>query len=79
MTITSTWSRLAHQGMIIVPIGQTTSELFEISQVSGGTPYGASTIVGGDGSRQPEPRELAVACHQDQSAHMAKITAKLNA
>ncbi len=77
MTITSTWTTLAHHGMVIVPIGYTTPELFDISQVGGGTPYGASTIAGGDGSRQPDPRELTIARHQ--GAHVAKIAAKLNA
>lgn len=75
MTITSTWTTLAHHGMIIVPIGYTTPELFDISQVSGGTPYGASTLAGGDGSRQPDARELTIARHQ--GAHVAKIAAKL--
>ena len=77
MTITSTWTTLAHHGMIIVPIGYTTPELFDISQVSGGTPYGASTLAGGDGSRQPDVRELTIARHQ--GAHVAQIAAKLNA
>ncbi len=77
MTITSTWTTLAHHGMIIVPIGYTTPELFDISQVGGGTPYGASTIAGGDGSRQPDARELTIARHQ--GAHVAKIAAKLKA
>ena len=77
MTITSTWTTLAHHGMIIVPIGYTTPELFDVSQVGGGTPYGASTIAGGDGSRQPDARELAIARHQ--GAHVAQIAAKLNA
>ncbi|MBO1519066.1 NAD(P)H:quinone oxidoreductase [Oceanisphaera pacifica] len=76
MTITSTWTTLAHHGMVIVPIGYTTPELFDISQVSGGTPYGASTIAGGDGSRQPDARELTIARHQ--GAHVAQIAAKLN-
>jgi len=52
-TITSTWTTLAHHGMVIVPIGYGTKELFDISEVRGGTPYGATTIAGGDGSRQP--------------------------
>ena len=64
MTITSTWTTLAHHGMIIVPIGYSTPALFDISQVSGGTPYGATTIAGGDGSRQPDSRELDIARHQ---------------
>ena len=76
MTITSTWTTLAHHGMIIVPIGYTTPELFDISQVGGGTPYGASTLAGGDGSRQPDARELTIARHQ--GAHVAQIAAKLN-
>ncbi|HKM38340.1 MAG TPA: NAD(P)H:quinone oxidoreductase [Thiopseudomonas sp.] len=76
MTITSTWTTLAHHGMIIVPIGYTTPELFDISQVSGGTPYGASTYAGGDGLRQPDARELTIARHQ--GAHVAQIAAKLN-
>lgn len=75
MTITSTWTTLAHHGMVIVPIGYTTPELFDISQVGGGTPYGASTIAGGDGSRQPDERELSIARHQGE--HVAKIAAKL--
>ncbi len=75
MTITSTWTTLAHHGMVIVPIGYATPELFDISQVGGGTPYGASTIAGGDGSRQPDDRELAIARFQGE--HVAKIAAKL--
>jgi NAD(P)H dehydrogenase (quinone) len=39
--------------MVIVPIGYGAQELFDVSQVRGGTPYGATTIAGGDGSRQP--------------------------
>lgn len=77
MTITSTWTTLAHHGMIIVPIGYATPELFDISQVSGGTPYGASTIAGGDGSRQPDERELAIARFQGET--VAKIAARLQA
>lgn len=75
MTITSTWTTLAHHGMVIVPLGYTTPELFDISKVSGGTPYGATTIAGGDGSRQPDDRELAIARHQGE--HVTRIAAKL--
>jgi NAD(P)H dehydrogenase (quinone) len=46
-TITSTWTTLAHHGMVIVPIGYGAQELFDVSQVRGGTPYGATTIAGG--------------------------------
>lgn len=75
MTITSTWTTLAHHGMVIVPLGYTAPELFDISQVSGGTPYGATTIAGGDGSRQPDDRELSIARHQGE--HVTRIAAKL--
>ncbi|WP_346795415.1 NAD(P)H:quinone oxidoreductase [Halomonas sp. Bachu 37] len=75
MTITSTWTTLAHHGMVIVPIGYGLEEQFDISKVSGGTPYGAATIAGGDGSRQPDDRELKIASFQGE--HVAKIAAKL--
>ncbi|VEB07257.1 NAD(P)H:quinone oxidoreductase, type IV [Klebsiella pneumoniae] len=76
-TITSTWNeRLAHHGMIIVPIGYGAQELFDISQVRGGTPYGATTIAGGDGSRQPSEEELAIARYQGE--HVAKLAVKLH-
>lgn len=55
-TITSTSTTLAHHGMVIVPIGYAAQELFDVSQVRGGTPYGATTIAGGDGSRQPSQK-----------------------
>lgn len=75
MTITSTWTTLAHHGMILVPIGYTNPALFDVSQVGGGTPYGASTIAGGDGSRQPDERELDIARHQGE--YVAQIAANL--
>lgn len=72
MTITSTWTTLAHHGMIIVPIGYGTPEVADISQVGGGTPYGATTLAG-DGSRQPDERELAIARYQGKTvADIAK-------
>lgn len=76
MTITSTWTTLAHHGMVIVPLGYTTEEQFDISKVSGGTPYGATTLAGGDGSRQPDQRELAIARHQGK--HVASIASALS-
>ncbi|WP_333850186.1 NAD(P)H:quinone oxidoreductase [Leclercia sp.] len=76
-TITSTWTTLAHHGMVIVPIGYGTPELFDISQVRGGTPYGATTIAGGDGSRQPSEAELNIARYQGE--YVAGLAAKLKA
>ncbi|WP_312948952.1 NAD(P)H:quinone oxidoreductase [Superficieibacter sp.] len=75
-TITSTWTTLAHHGMVIVPIGYGAQELFDISQVRGGTPYGATTIAGGDGSRQPSEEELAIARYQGE--YVAGLAVKLN-
>ncbi|WP_447926487.1 MULTISPECIES: NAD(P)H:quinone oxidoreductase [unclassified Vreelandella] len=75
MTVTSTWSTLAHHGMIIVPIGYGIEEQFDISEVSGGNPYGAATLAGGDGSRQPSARELKLARFQGKL--VAETTAKL--
>lgn len=74
-TITSTWTTLAHHGMVIVPIGYGTKELFDISEVRGGTPYGATTIAGGDGSRQPSAEELTIARYQGE--YVAGLTVKL--
>ncbi|MGD8164407.1 NAD(P)H:quinone oxidoreductase [Pantoea alhagi] len=75
-TITSTWTTLAHHGMVLVPIGYGTKEMFDISQVRGGTPYGASTYAGGDGSRQPTAEELTIARFQGE--HVARLAVKIN-
>lgn len=75
MTITSTWTTLAHHGMLIVPIGYTHPALADLSQPGGGTPYGAATIAGGDGARQPDARELTLARHQGQ--HVANLALRL--
>jgi len=75
-TITTTWTTLAHHGMVIVPIGYGTKELFDISQVRGGTPYGATTLAGGDGSRQPSEDELNIARYQGE--YVAGLAVKLN-
>ncbi|WP_312241714.1 NAD(P)H:quinone oxidoreductase [Pantoea sp.] len=74
-TITSVWTTLAHHGMVIVPIGYGTKELFDISQVRGGTPYGATTLAGGDGSRQPTQKELNIARYQGE--YVAGLAVKL--
>lgn len=67
---------LAHHGMVIVPIGYAAQELFDVSQVRGGTPYGATTIAGGDGSRQPSREELSIARYQGE--YVAGLAVKLN-
>ncbi|MGN2406668.1 NAD(P)H:quinone oxidoreductase [Pseudomonas syringae] len=75
MTITSTWTTLAHHGMIIVTPGYSNPRSSDISKVSGNTPYGAATITGADGSRQPDERELELARHQGE--FVAKIAIKM--
>ena len=77
-TITSFHSTLLHHGMVIVGLPYSVgTELFDISEVRGGSPYGASTLAGGDGSRQPTEKELGLA--RKQGAHVAAIAAKLAA
>ena len=74
-TISSTWTTLAHHGMVIVPLGYTHEGVADISEVGGGTPYGASTIAGADGSRQPSEKELAIAHYQGEQ--VANLAAKV--
>jgi len=59
----------------IVPIGYTNPSQFDLSVVKGGTPYGATTIAGADGSRQPLDTELALARYQGKL--VAQIATKL--
>jgi NAD(P)H:quinone oxidoreductase type IV len=74
-TITSFHSTLLHQGMIIVGVPYSEQRLVNMSEITGGTPYGASTLAGGDGSRQPSENELAIA--RFQGRHVARIARKL--
>ncbi|HYI92050.1 MAG TPA: NAD(P)H:quinone oxidoreductase [Bryobacteraceae bacterium] len=74
-TLTSFHTTLLHHGMIIVGVPYTCPGLTFMGEISGGTPYGATTMAGGDGSRQPTKNELEVALFQGK--HVAEITAKL--
>ncbi|MBR9857842.1 MAG: NAD(P)H:quinone oxidoreductase [Gammaproteobacteria bacterium] len=74
-TITSTWNTLAHHGMMIVGLPYSCPELTELEQLHGGSPYGAATIAGSDGSRQPTQQELAMARFQGE--HVARMVARL--
>ena len=76
-TILSTHTVLLHHGMVIVGLPYTFQGQSKIDEVTGGSPYGASTIAGGDGSRQPSENELAGA--RFQGRHVAGIAAKLAA
>ncbi|MDC8755626.1 NAD(P)H:quinone oxidoreductase [Erythrobacter sp. sf7] len=76
-TITSFHTTLLHHGMVIVGLPYTFEGNSEMGEISGGTPYGASTLAGADGSRMPSDNELAGA--RFQGAHVAQIAAKLAA
>jgi NAD(P)H dehydrogenase (quinone) len=76
-TITSFHSTLLHHGMVIVGVPYAEQRLLNMEEISGGTPYGASTITKGDGSRQPSANELAIA--RFQGRHTAQIAARLAA
>jgi NAD(P)H dehydrogenase (quinone) len=74
-TLTSFHTTLLHHGMVIVGVPYSAKELSVLDEISGGTPYGATTIAGPDGKRQPTANELAVA--QFQGRHVALIAQKL--
>jgi NAD(P)H dehydrogenase (quinone) len=74
-TITSFHSTLLHHGMVIVGVPYTEPRLMNMEEITGGTPYGASTLAGLDGSRQPSENELAIA--RTQGRHVARIARQL--
>jgi NAD(P)H:quinone oxidoreductase type IV len=76
-TITSFHSTLLHHGMVIVGTPYSEKRLITMTEITGGTPYGASTITGADGSRQPSENELAIA--RFQGRHVTEIAKKLAA
>ena len=76
-TITSFHSALLHQGMVIVGVPYSCKGLLTLDEISGGSPYGASTLTGADGSRQPTSNELAIARFQGE--HVAQLAKKLTA
>jgi NAD(P)H dehydrogenase (quinone) len=76
-TLTSFHITLMHHGMIVVGLPYTFEGNMEMGEISGGTPYGATTLAGADGSRTPSDNELAGA--RFQGRHVAQIAAKLTA
>lgn len=76
-TLISMQTFLFHQGMVVVGVPYAAKEQMTITEISGGSPYGSSTITGGDGSRLPSANELAIA--RFQGRHTAQIAAKLAA
>ncbi len=74
-TILSFHITLLHQGMIIVGLPYAFQGQMRIDEITGGSPYGASTIAGGQGERMPSANELEAA--RFQGRHVATIAAKL--
>jgi NAD(P)H dehydrogenase (quinone) len=66
-----------HQGMLIAGVPYSSKELLHMGELTGGTPYGASTVAGSKGERQPSENELAIA--RAQGRHVAGIAAKVAA
>lgn len=76
-TIMSFVNTLMHHGMVYVGLPYACPELSDITEVKGGSPWGAATIAGADGSRQPTTKELEQA--RFQGRHVAGIAKKLSA
>lgn len=74
-TITSFHSTLLHHGMLIVGLPYSAADLADISEPRGGSPYGAGTIAGADGSREPTQKELNLASFQGH--HVARLAFQL--
>jgi len=74
-TILSFHITLLHQGFVVVGLPYAFQGQMRIDEITGGSPYGASTIAGGKGERMPSENELAAA--RFQGKHVASIAAKL--
>ncbi len=74
-TILSFHTTLLHHGMVVVGLPYAFAGQMGVTEVTGCSPYGASTIAGGQGERMPSANELAGA--RFQGAHVARIAAKL--
>lgn len=74
-TLISLHTFFYHQGMLVSGVPYSSKELLTLSEMSGGTPYGATTIAGPQGERMPSENELAIARHQGK--HVAEVAAKL--
>lgn len=74
-TLISTIVNLMHFGMVVVGLPYSAKQQTAMDQITGGSPYGATTIAGGDGSRRPSAGELDMA--RFQGRHLAEIAKKL--
>ena len=75
-TILSVHTTLLHHGMLIAGLPYTVQEQMTLEEISGGTPYGASTIAAPDGSRMPSENELKMA--KAQGKHVAELAIKMS-
>ncbi len=74
-TITSFHSTLLHHGMVIVGVPYSCKGISAMNEITGGSPYGASTLAGADGKRMPSENELEIA--RFQGRHVAQIAKRL--
>lgn len=73
--ILSLYTTVLHHGMVIVGLPYAYPGQMGVDTIRGGSPYGATTLSGGDGARQPSAQELEAA--KWQGSHVARIAAKL--
>ncbi len=66
---------LVHHGMIVVGVPYSETRLTTLEEITGGGPYGAGTLSGADGRRQPSANELAIA--ETQGQHVARVAREL--
>lgn len=76
-TITSFHTTLLHHGMIIVGVPYSCKGITNMNEITGGSPYGASTLADSDGSREPSQNEIDIA--RFQGAHVAEVAKKQSA
>ena len=76
-TLMAIHTMLFHQGMVLVGLPYSAAGQMRLDEITGGSPYGATTIAGGKGERQPSENELELA--RFQGRHVAGVTAKLAA
>ncbi len=75
VTLFSILTNLMHFGLITVGLPYSFQGQMRLDEITGGSPYGATTVTGGDGSRQPSANELAGA--RFQGRHIAEVAGKL--
>lgn len=76
-TLVNMQTFLFHHGMVVVSVPYAAQEQTAMHEITGGSPYGSTTITGPHGDRQPSENELAIA--RFQGRHTAGIAAKLKA